>query len=332
MGQVFMIEFAWPYLFLLIPLPWLIYKCVPESKSQKYVALNIPELGDFDCFETTPNKPKIKTGMVFFIWLLLLTSAARPQWIGKTIEIPQSGRDVMLAVDLSGSMQLKDFKINGKFTDRLSALKFIVSDFIDRRKGDRIGLILFGSNAYLQAPLTFDTATVKQLLLEASIGLAGNETAIGDAIGLAVKQLKSSSHSSRVLILLTDGKNNAGELTPDKAAEIASHEKLKIHTVAIGSKERRVQTVFGIQNIGSGSDIDEKSLKSISEKTGGQYFRAYNTQELIQIYDYINRLESIERTNQHFRPIEEVYYWPLLAAIILSGILLGYESLLRCQS
>jgi len=327
-----MIEFAWPFLFLLIPLPWLINRLIPESQGQKNVALNVPDLSDFDCFESTVSKPRAKTILLYGIWLLLLTAAARPQWVGNSIEIPQSGRDVMLAVDLSVSMQTKDFKIKGKVTDRLSALKIIVSDFIDRRKGDRLGLILFGSNAYLQAPLTFDTVTVKQLLQEAQIGLAGGETAIGDAIGVAIKQLKNSNQASRVLILLTDGRNNAGDLTPEKAAEIASREKLKIHTVAIGSKNTHMPNIFGMQNINAGADVDEPTLKLIAEKTGGNYFRAYNTQELIQIYDYINQLESIEQTNQYYRPIDEIYYWPLFFALFLLGILMSYETLLRWRS
>lgn len=324
-----MIEFAWPYIFLLTPLPWIISKCLPANKKNENAALNVPDLSDFKCFEqSAASQPKAKTIYAFGIWLALLASAARPQYIGESLEIPQTGRDIMLAVDLSGSMQLKDFEMKGKQIDRLTALKMIASDFIDRRKGDRIGLILFGTNAYLQTPLTFDTATVKQLLLEASVGLAGNSTAIGDAIGLAVKQLRDNQQKSRVLILLTDGKNNAGELTPEKAAEIASHYNLKIHTIAIGAKEMRVQTLFGVQTM-SNNEIDEKALQAISEKTGGQYFRAYNTQELAQVYDYIDQLEAVEHTHQYYRPTDEVYYWPLGAALLFSGLLMGYECLGR---
>lgn len=326
-----MIEFLWPAFFCLIPLPWIIYKYLPESKSHTSTSLLVPDLSDFNGFEPEFRKPTSKIAFVFLIWLLLLTAAARPQRIGKIIPIPQSGRDVMLAVDLSGSMQTKDFKINGTYTDRLSALKLVVGEFIERRKGDRIGLILFGSQAYLQTPLTFDTETVKQLLSESSIGLAGNETAIGDAIGLAVKQLKNGSQSSRVLILLTDGKNNAGELSPEKAVEIAARNQLKIHTVAIGTKERRIQTPFGAQNI-IVNDIDEKSLQSIAEKTHGHYFRAYDTQDLIRIYDDIDQLESIEHSNQYYRQVEEIYYLPLLAALILSGILMSVETILRWRT
>lgn len=328
-----MIEFAWPYVFLLIPLPWLIYKLIPARKQNENAALIVPDLQDFDCFKHAPvsSFPMLKTCIVFLIWLTLLTAAARPQWIGKRIEIPQSGRDLMLAVDLSGSMQMKDFEVNGEYIDRLTALKMIAGDFIDKRKGDRIGLILFGSNAYLQTPLTFDISTVKQLLRESAVGLAGNETAIGDAIGLAVKQLRDSPQSSRVLILLTDGNNNAGELTLEKAAEIASHSNLKVHTVAIGAKNVVVQTIFGSRQVNPSAEIDEKALKMVAEKTGGQYFRAYNTQELAQIYQHIDQLERIERTNQYFRPTVELYYWPLAIALLCSGVLMCYEWKMRWQ-
>lgn len=325
-----MIEFAWPYIFLLVPLPWIIKKILAPCQFNRNTALSIPDISDFHLpqHHHTLTTPKFKNAFVFLLWLTLLTAAARPQWIGNPIEIPQNGRDLMLAVDLSGSMQIQDFELNGKHTDRLTALKLIVSDFIERRKGDRLGLILFGSQAYLQTPLTFDTSTVKQLLLESAVGLAGNETAIGDAIGLAIKQLRDSPQESRVLILVTDGNNNVGELTPEKAAEIAAHEHLKIHTIAIGAKQMAVQTIFGTRNIVP-TDIDEKTLKMVAEKTGGQYFRAYNTQELIKIYHYIDQMESTKQTGQYYRPIEEIYYWPLLLTLLGLGILMSSELITR---
>lgn len=326
-----MIEFSWPYVFLLLPLPWVVYKFLPAIKFNQNAALKIPELDDFNTFQSELVRvvPSLKASLAILLWLALLTSAARPQWMGEAIEIPQSGRDLMLAVDLSGSMQIKDFEINKQYTDRLTALKLIASDFIDRRKGDRIGLILFGTNAYLQTPLTFDTATVKQLLKEAEVGLAGNETAIGDAIGLAVKQMRESPQASRVLILLTDGNNNAGQLTPEKAAEIASHAQLKVHTIAIGAENMLIQTPFGARNVKSSAKIDEKALKMVAEKTGGNYFRAYNTPELVQIYQDIDRLETIEQKAQYYRPTDEMYYWPLWVALTCIGLLLCYKSIIR---
>lgn len=318
-----MIQFAWPYLFLLMPLPWLIYRFFPASQKNEGAALKVPDLTDFSCFQQTSASSLLNWRALFsyLIWFLLLTAAARPQWLGPVVEIPQSGRDLMLAVDLSGSMQMQDFKINGQAVDRLTASKWIAGDFIERRKGDRIGLILFGAHAYLQTPLTFDLPTVRQLLNEAAVGLAGNETAIGDAIGLAVKQMRDSPHKSRVLVLLTDGNNNAGELTPEKAAEIASHAHLKVHTVAIGANDVIVQTLFGPKRMNPSANIDEKSLQQVAETTGGEYFRAYNTEELARIYQHIDRLEAIERNVQSYRPIDELYVWPLAAALFCAGLL-----------
>lgn len=316
-----MIHFVWPYLFFLLPIPWLVYRFLPPFQRRENLLLSVPDLKEFDCFQAPASASSfftMQTICACLIWFLLITSAARPQWLGDAVEIPQSGRDLMLAVDLSGSMKMEDFKINGKVVDRLTALKWIAGDFIEKRKGDRIGLILFGTQAYLQAPLTFDLKTVKQLLNESAVGLAGNETAIGDAIGLAVKQMREHPSESKVLILLTDGNNNTGELTPQKAAEIASHAKLKIHTVAIGSNEMMIQTLFGPQKINPSSEIDEKALKEVAEKTGGEYFRAFNTDELVRIYDHINRVEVIERDVKTYRPIDELYYWPLLTAMTVA--------------
>lgn len=333
MGEKTVIEFAWPYLFLLIPLPWLVYRYLPASNFNREAALKVPFLGDFTVFKGACSIPcsKFKMVLILLIWFAALAAAARPQWIGKMISLPQTGRDLMLAVDLSGSMQTKDYEINGHLLDRLSAVKVIAADFIDRRKGDRIGLILFGSQAYLQAPLTFDALTVKQLLMEAAVGLAGTETAIGDAIGLAVKQLRDKPQESRVLILITDGNNNAGELSPEKAAEIAAHENLKIHTIAIGSKSQSLHSSFGLISMMPHYEIDEDTLKMVADKTGGQFFRAYNSAELAQIYQHIDQLERQEHAYQHFRPIKELYYWPLALVVFLSGILMCYECMGRWQ-
>jgi Ca-activated chloride channel family protein len=332
MGGSPVIEFAWPYAFLLIIVPFLVYKFMPATHFKDNVALLVPELNDFFAFQNSSQKipSKLKKGFLFLIWFALIFAAARPQWIGNMVEIPRSGRDLMLAVDLSGSMQIKDFKINGQLTDRLTALKLIASDFIERRKGDRVGLILFGSQAYLQAPLTFDVTTVKQLLMETAVGLAGQETAIGDAIGLAVKQLRNSPQSSRVLILITDGINNTGELKPEKAAEIASHEKLKIHTIAIGSDQQQYQSLFGRGMLVAG-EIDEKTLKLVAEKTGGSYFRDYNTDELVKIYQHIDKLEKRDQANIFYRPTIEIYYFALATALAGIALLMGYECISRWQ-
>jgi Ca-activated chloride channel family protein len=316
-----MIECAWPYLLVLLPLPWLVYRFFPASKSSQEPALQVPLLAEWDtCGSSSTSFPKKKFLFAFLIWAALVVAASRPQWVGEAIEISQSGRDLMLAVDLSGSMQTRDFEIKGCQTDRLTATKYIASDFINQRKGDRIGLILFGSQAYLQAPLTFDLATVKQLLVESAVGLAGMDTSIGDAIGLAVKYTRESPNASRVLVLLTDGNNNCGKLTLEKAAELAQHAGLKVHTVAIGANEMMVASLFGMNKVNPSANIDEKALQMVADTTGGKYFRAYNTQELSEIYKEIDRLEPIERDRQIFRPKEELYRYPLMLALAGIGL------------
>ena len=256
-------------------------------------------------------------------WLLLVLAAARPQWVGEAVQLPLSGRDLMLAVDLSGSMKERDFVIEGERVDRLTATKWVAGDFIERRVGDRIGLILFGDKAYLQTPLTFDRKTVKTLLDEAAIGLAGKQTAIGDAVGLAIKRLQRSPDQSRVLILLTDGANTAGEVDPERAAEIASRTGLKIYTIGIGADRMTVRSLFGSQVINPSRELNERVLKALADKTGGRYFRAKNSTELAQIYQLLDELEPVEQESRLFRPVRALYHWPLACSLILASLVLA---------
>jgi Ca-activated chloride channel family protein len=286
-------------------------------------ALKVPFLDDFSEGETrmvsqTQQWPLLLAAIA---WLMLVIACTRPQWLGEPIEQAVSGRDLMLAVDLSGSMEEQDFFINKRPVDRLTAEKGVASEFINRRVGDRVGLILFGTQAYLQTPLTFDRKTVMTLLNEAVIGLAGDNTAIGDAIGLAVKRLKDENANSRVLVLMTDGANTAGEVTPIKAAELAAAEHLKIYTIGIGADEMIVRSFFGNRKVNPSVDLDEKTLIKIAESTGGQYYRARNTDELNNIYMRLDELEPIEKEKQYFRPRSELYYWPLSMALALATVI-----------
>lgn len=318
-----MMAFAWPYVFLALPLPWVMRKILPAVNHVEQAALIVPFLEDFEGGEVRPQLQGYRwpLWLALLAWCLLLLAAARPQWLGDPIEQAVSGRDLMLAVDLSGSMEEQDFVINDQRVDRLTATKIVASDFIQRRVGDRIGLILFGTRAYLQTPLTFDRETVLTLLGESAIGLAGENTAIGDAIGLAVKRLRQQSSDSRVLILLTDGANTAGEVSPLKAAELAAEEQLKIYTIGIGADEMLVRSFFGTRKVNPSIDLDEKTLTAIAEKTGGRYFRAKNTQELNQIYHILDAIEPIEKDQQYFRPKTELYFWPLAASLLLATII-----------
>ncbi len=316
-----MMHFYWPWLFLLLPLPLLIRFFSPAHITAQQAALKVPFLEDFDNQQT----PVIATEKPWLLrlatvgWLCLVIACARPQWLGEPIEQSISGRDLMLAVDLSESMTVQDFSLDNQAVDRLTAIKAIAEDFIERRVGDRVGLVLFGTNAYLQTPLTFDRKTVAALLDESAIGLAGESTAIGDAIGLAIKRLQNQSDNSRVLILLTDGANTAGEVTPLKAAELAAAYHLKIYTIGIGADEMVVSNFFGNRKVNPSADLDEKTLTAIAQKTGGRYFRARDTEELSKIYQLLDQLEPVEKDKRYFRPHSELYFWPLAMALLCAA-------------
>ncbi len=319
-----MIEFIWLWAFALLPVPLLVRWLTPAVNNQQQAALWTPTLADFGQsteHKTNSDKP-LRLLLAWLIWSLLISAIAQPYWYGDTIELPISGRDLMLAVDLSGSMKEKDFQIQNSWVDRLTATKYVATDFIERRESDRVGLILFGDQAYTQTPLTFDRQTVKELLNESAIGLAGERTAIGDAIGLAIKRLENNPDNQRVLILLTDGANTTGELQPLKAAELAAQVNMKIYTIGIGADEIIRKSFFGSRRINPSRDLDEKTLKEIARKTGGLYFRARNTKEFASIYDTLDQLEPIEQETQSFRPSRSLFHWPLGLACVLTGILL----------
>jgi Ca-activated chloride channel family protein len=253
--------------------------------------------------------------------VLAVLAAARPQYVGEPVSLPMTGRDLLLAIDLSGSMEEQDMQLHGQWVDRLTAIKAVGKDFIERRVGDRIGLILFGREAYLQTPLTFDRKTVQTLLDESAIGLAGKETAIGDAIGLAIRTLDDAKVEAgrRVLVLLTDGANTAGAVEPRKAAELAAQRKVVIYPVGIGADALTVRSLFGLRQINPSADLDEGTLTAIAEGTGGRYFRARDTQEFQQIYKILDELEPAASDERGFRPVKELFYWPLGAALLLAA-------------
>jgi len=319
-----MLQIDWPWVLLLLPLPLAVYYGMPAQQAGKQAALRVPFIEDFR-FTRQPQQRRLKLRWLKWLgllaWCLVVLSASRPQWLGDTISINISGRDMMIAVDLSDSMRAEDFEINGQPVNRLNATKSIATEFIENRRGDRLGLILFGSRAYLQAPLTFDTRTINQLLLESAIGLAGERTAIGDAIGLALKRLDANPQGNQVLILMTDGANTAGEVTPIKAAQLAAQRGLKIYTIGIGSDEIEHRSWFGLRKPNPAAQLDEKSLREIAWLTGGRYFRAHDTQRLAEIYALLDQLEPLDRDEQSFRPTSALFYWPLALALLLAAII-----------
>jgi len=316
------ITFLLPWMFLILPLPVLVMLLLPRADAAQISTIRVPFYAAMhsQLLHEASGSSRVRLFVAVVIWLLLVVSAARPQSVGEAIQLPVQGRNLMLAVDLSGSMEADDMVIGNRRVSRLAAVKAVAGEFIDRRVGDRLGLILFGDRAYLQAPLTLDRKTVNTLLQESVIGLAGKKTAIGDAIGLAVKRLRNEPEQNRVLILLTDGSNTAGSIDPLKAADLAAQEKIRIYTIGVGADSRIVRDLFGRQRAVN-SDIDEETLQAISDKTGGRYYRARDVESLLQIYSLLDEMEPMADDVEVYRPVNELYFWPLSIATLLSLLL-----------
>ena len=312
-----MLEFEWSWLFFLLPLPLLMRRLTSPVKQYREQALQVPFLDDFNHAPAT-SKSNHFSWLILMLslaaWLALVTAVARPVMVGESISLPVKGRNIMLAIDLSGSMREQDYRLGSQWVDRLTATKFVAHEFIQRRKGDRIGLILFADQAYLQTPLTFDRETINKMLSEAALGLAGQKTAIGDAIGLAVKRLRAQDDNEHVLILLTDGENTAGNVGVYESAEVALQQNIKIYTVGIGAD--RQQSINFFQR----SSLDEVTLKKIASMTKGKYFRARDTQEFQRIYEELDRLEPIVREQEQWRPRTDLFYLPLAIALLLFSL------------
>lgn len=322
-----LLEFVWPIVLLALPLPILARRLLKPQEMEQ-APLAVPSVASFN-FATTALRSSHASSWPLWLligaWIALVVAGARPQWTGDPVSLPTTGRDLMLAVDISGSMSVEDMTLHRETVDRLTVVKSVVGEFIERRDGDRVGLILFGSNAYLQTPLTFDLTSVGTLLTEAPVGIAGGKTAIGDAIGLAVKRLRTRPDGDRVLVLLTDGANNVGEVAPLKAAELAHAAEVRIHTIGVGADELNVPSLFGIlgsRRVNPSAELDEETLTAIATQTGGQYFRARNTAELEGIYELIDELEPVEQEAEVFRPRKQLFFYPLAFALGLFFLVL----------
>lgn len=321
-----MLEFDYPWLFLLLPVPVVVWWLAPPYKERRE-AIRTPF---FDELAELTGKPPASGAVILrrtwiqrlllpLCWGLIVAVLAKPQWVEDPITKTESARDLMIAVDLSGSMEAMDFNDpSGVPTDRLSAVKMVLDDFIARRKGDRLGLIFFGTAAFLQVPLTQDHDTCRTLLEEAQVRMAGPQTMLGDAIGLAVKLFEKSKTDNRVLILMTDGNDTGSKIPPVKAAEIASQYDVTVYCVAIGDPE-----TTGEQK------LDETTLQEIASQTGGHFYRAIDREQLERIYQDLEKLEPQEFETLSYRPKRALFHWPLGSAIIL---ILGYHSLLALAS
>lgn len=318
-------EFAWPWLWALLPLPLLMHWW--PLREENAPALRVPYDPARLHLQAAQGRGGawIGTLLLWLAWLFLCAAAARPQQLGEPVEPPRQTRQMMLAVDLSGSMDEPDMQLGGRIVDRLTAAKAVLADFLDRREGDRIGLVVFGQRAYALTPLTTDRATVREQLRDSVVGLAGRETALGDAIALSVKRLREQPEGQRVLIMLTDGINTAGVLEPLKASELAKAEGVRVYTVAFGGSGQA--SFFGLQLPGGEDPVDEKTLSTIASETGGRFFRARDTDELAGIYAELDRLEPVRSAGPAVRPRIERYVWPLGLALLFGLLALAWRGL-----
>lgn len=311
-----MFEFSYLWVFILLPLPLLI-RFFLSPKKQAFTQIWIPLAEGLQQQKTAKSNPLMSFFIPWLLWLLLLATIAKPVWFGEPIRIQQQSRDMILSLDLSGSMEEVDMPLNGKTVTRLTLVKSLVKDFVAERDGDRLGLILFADHAYLQTPLTFDLTTISTMVDETQIGLVGNRTAIGESIAMAIKRFVENENEQRVLILLTDGANTSGVIQPIAAAKQAAKNNITIYTIGIGADEMVKRGFWGKQKVNPSADLDEATLTEIATLTNGQYFRARNQEDLANIYDSINKLEPVDSDFLEFRPEKDLFYWPLSLAILI---------------
>ncbi len=310
------------FLLILVLIPFLVYY---ELKIKKYPSLKFSDINTLKIvrkerkinFKNIPLFLRILT-VIFFTLAL-----ARPQEVKSNAEVISEGVNTILAIDTSGSMAAVDLKINDERVTRLEVVKNVVSEFVAKRVNDPTGLVVFGTDAFTQCPLTLDRNILTQFVNSLEIGMAGDSTAIGSAIGLAVTRLKDVEAKSKVIILLTDGSNTAGKVLPDKATEIASGYGIKIYTVGVGTTGRIPfiqNSVFGPQIVYGEADLDEKTLQLIAFKTGGKYYRAKNIEELKSIYNDIDKLEKSQIKVKNYMEYKELFIWFLFPALLFMGL------------
>lgn len=320
-----MLEWQWPWLLILLPLPLLLRRSLPGWRREP-TAIKVPFYESLSSVKQTQPLSRITldAAILLLLWVLLIAAACRPIWYGEPINVTTSGRDLMIALDISDSMKIEDMEFEERYITRIEAIKKVAGEFVAARTGDRMGLILFGQRSYTMAPLTFDRESVIVQLQEALPGFAGSSTAIGDAMGNAITLLRDRPSESRVLVLMTDGSNTYGS-EPEAATRVATEADIRIHTIGVGGT--RLHTVFadGRQmEVDPTRDLDEDALRTIASSTGGQYVRAHDPTEMASIYNYINELEPVPETKL-LRPQRSLFHWPLAAAIVC-GLLLLWRS------
>jgi Ca-activated chloride channel family protein len=315
-----MLDLTWWWLLVLLPMP-IIAKYILPGSTPVVTALTIPFLHRQPSSPLASSSNRLASASLWIFWICLLLAACRPFWLGEATHRTVTGRDLMLAIDISGSMKEPDMIVGSKISTRIDVLKTVVTEFISRREGDRLGLILFGSKAYTYVPLTFDRDALNELLHDVSTGLAGRLTAITDAIGIAIKTLSEQESRHKVLILVTDGSNTAGDDDPLNAARLANSLGMTIYTIGVGNDEKTMRQITQQQSISPGTALNEKLLRRIAAVTGGQYFRARDTASLERIYLALDELEPAKLDAPLHRPKKDLFHWPLILGM---SVIIGF--------
>lgn len=321
-----MIELACPNMLWLFILPVFIYFILPAVRRMYGDSLKVPFVEDITEIKsnskhikladyTSPKVSLLKMLLLIVVWCLLVVALCRPQWVGEPRRVKNEGRDILLVVDISKSMLERDFAYQGKYYDRLTTVKSVVQEFIDKRTEDRIGLVLFGTRAYMQVPLTYDKQSIKDVLSVTEAGMAGNSTSIGDAVGVALKNLPHDDINNKIIILLTDGENNDGSLSMLQAMDLAQQENVKVYTIGVGSDETALFGGFITMQRDSG--LDEESLKKLAAVTDGFYFRAKDVSSLQKIYRRIDELEPQTSEGRIVQETKDLFYLPAFASLLL---------------
>ncbi len=288
------LSFSWPWIFIFLPLPLLVLfiRALKTEASASSIAIRLPTRLQTAMEDISEHKTTVSLWqkiMPWLCWILLLIALSQPSLPGQAIAQPANGRAITLAIDLSGSMERDDFTLDGNEATRLTIVKRVAGQFIEKRRGDRLGLVLFGAEAFIASPLSFDALAVRGNLDSAGIGMAGKSTAIGDALGLAIQTLKDDPASEKAIVLLSDGTNNSGTVEPEAAAELARDHGIRVHAIALGSD--REGTGYELD---ASADLDEATLKAIAEAANGQFFRAKTSEALNSVYNVIDKLETAE--------------------------------------
>jgi len=315
-----MLEFSYPWMFLLLPLPLLVRYLTPAYREPRY-AVRVPfmsvlhRLTGREAGEGAPvlRRTRLQWLQLSLVWIAIVAAMARPQWMDDPVvrELPM--RDLLVALDLSGSMETRDFSDStGVVSDRLTAAKQVLDQFLSRRQGDRVGLVFFGSSAFVQAPFTEDLDVVRELLGEAQVRMLGPRTSLGDAIGVAIRLFERSEVDERVLITLSDGNDTGSMVPPVRAAEIAADNGVTIYTIAMGDPKAAGEQA-----------LDEETLKAVAARTGGDYFHAEDRAELDRIYQTLDELNPRQVESLSYRPQHELYFWPFGFALVLSLLFFG---------